>query len=74
MDFDVDDNSTIPDLTGDGRADFDDFVLFAAISDRVTGDGSRGSGAAKGGCGCALPGVVLIALGSLALLVTLFVA
>ena len=74
MDFDVDDNSIIPDLTGDGRADFDDFVLFAAISDRAKGDGSRGSGAAKGGCGCALPGVVLIALGSLALLVTIFVA
>jgi hypothetical protein len=73
MDFDTDENNAWPDLTGDGRADFDDFVLFAAISDRVKGDGSRRSGA-KGGCGCALPGVVLIALGSLALLVTIFVA
>jgi hypothetical protein len=74
MDIDTHDDGAWPDLTGDGRADFDDFVLFAAISDKAKGDGARGSGSGKGGCGCALPGVALIALGSIAMLLMLFLA
>ena len=35
MDIDTHDDGAWPDLTGDGRADFDDFVLFAAISDKA---------------------------------------
>ena len=72
--MDIDDDSAWPDLTGDGRADFDDFVLFAAISDRAKGNGSNGSGGTKGGCGCALPGVALIALGSILLLASVLAA
>lgn len=74
MDVDTDDNDAWPDLTGDGRADFDDVVLLAAITDRENGSVAKVPGGAKGGCGCALPGVVLLALGSLALLLTLFAA
>ena len=44
--MDIDDDSAWPDLTGDGRADFDDFVLFAAISDRAKGNGSNEIGRA----------------------------
>lgn len=58
---DFDSGGAWPDLTGDGRADFSDFVLFAALSDRVNGGGSGGR-PAKSGCGCALPGFAFVAL------------
>lgn len=60
-DGDFDSGGAWPDLTGDGRSDFNDFVLFAALSDRVNGNGSGSSGTpSRSGCGCALPSIALV--------------
>lgn len=60
MDYDAerddgDFEGVLPDLSGDGRSDLDDFVLFAALSDRASKVST-----AKSGCGCLLPAAVLI--------------
>lgn len=50
-----DGGGALPDLTGDGGSDLDDFLLFAAATDETTS-----SAASRSGCGCALIGAALM--------------